>query len=393
MEWNVASQTLNILNFLLKNPVTVDVETSTTNKGNPHTAKNKCVTIQVKEAGAAVEVYTKENFHLVTPILLRASCLVGFNLKFDLAWLERELGFKATCVWDCQLAEFIFSNQTWKYPNLNDTLLKYGFEPKIDKVKEMWDQGYDTDQIPLDILAEYGAYDVNGTYNVFLEQVKLFETTREHQLRLFRLHCNDLIVLQEMETNGILYDVNSSVAMSQQLQKQIDKLEGQLSEFTNNIPINFDSRDHMSIFLYGGSIKTETRLPCGVYKSGDKVGQTRYKIIRNEYPMPRILEPPKGSALKKDGYFSTDEDTLLSIKTDKLGKQIISKVLERSKLCKLRSTYLDGLPKTIREMDWPNDTLFSNLNQCTAVTGRLSSTKPNQQNLPGEAKMFCVSRY
>ena len=44
-------------------------------------------------------------------------------------------------------------------------------------------------------------------------------------------------------------------------------------------------------------------------------------------------------------------------------------------------------------MDWPNDTLFSNLNQCTAVTGRLSSTKPNQQNFPPEAKTFCISRY
>ena len=97
--------------------------------------------------------------------------------------------------------------------------------------------------------------------------------------------------------------------------------------------------------------------------------------------------------VKKEGYYSTDEVTLKSVKTNKAGKFIIDKVLERSKLCKLKSTYLEGLPKTIREMDWPNDTLFSNLNQCTAVTGRLSSTKPNQQNLPGEAKMFCVSRY
>ena len=44
-------------------------------------------------------------------------------------------------------------------------------------------------------------------------------------------------------------------------------------------------------------------------------------------------------------------------------------------------------------MDWPDYTLFSNLNQCVASTGRLSSTKPNQQNFPPEAKTFCVSRY
>ena len=384
---------MSILNLLLKNPVVVDVETTTTNKGNPHTAKNKCVTIQVKESAGAVKVFTSEDFALALPILLRGSVIVGFNLKFDLAWLERVLGFKAKVVWDCQLAEFIFSNQTWKYPDLNRTLLNYGFEPKLDKVKEYWDQGIDTDQIPLDILKEYGAYDVEGTYNVFLKQVELFQTTRQNQLKLFRLHCNDLLVLQEMESNGILYDVPSSLALAQDLTKQVDKIESQLREFTNGIPINFDSRDHMSSFLYGGTIKEETRLPVGFYQTGAKVGQVRYKIIKKEYTLPRLIEPPKGSELKKEGYFSTDEATLLVVKTNKVGKFIIGKVLERSKLCKLRSTYLEGLPNTIKEMDWLNNILYSNLNQCVATTGRLSSTKPNQQNFPPEAKMFCVSRY
>lgn len=378
---------------MLKNPVVVDVETTTTNKGNPHTAKNKCVTIQVKEGAGAVKVFTSEDFVLALPILLRGSVIVGFNLKFDLAWLERVLGFKAKVVWDCQLAEFIFSNQTWKYPDLNRTLLNYGFEPKLDKVKEYWDQGIDTDQIPLDILKEYGAYDVEGTYNVFLKQVELFQTTRQNQLKLFRLHCNDLLVLQEMESNGILYDVPSSLALAQDLTKQVDKIESQLREFTNGIPINFDSRDHMSSFLYGGTIKEETRLPVGFYQTGAKVGQVRYKIIKKEYILPRLIEPPKGSELKKEGYFSTDEATLLVVKTNKVGKFIIGKVLERSKLCKLRSTYLEGLPNTIKEMDWLNTILYSNLNQCVATTGRLSSTKPNQQNFPPEAKTFCISRY
>ena len=384
---------MSILNLLLKNPVVVDVECTTHNKGNPHTAKNKCVTIQVKEGVGAVKVFTSEDFALALPILLRGSVIVGFNLKFDLAWLERVLGFKAKVVWDCQLAEFIFSNQTWKYPDLNRTLLNYGFEPKLDKVKEYWDQGIDTDQIPLDILKEYGAYDVEGTYSVFLKQVELFQTTRQNQLKLFRLHCNDLLVLQEMESNGILYDVPSSLALAQDLTKQVDKIESQLREFTNGIPINFDSRDHMSSFLYGGTIKEETRLPVGFYQTGAKVGQVRYKIIKKEYTLPRLIEPPKGSELKKEGYFSTDEATLLVVKTNKVGKFIIGKVLERSKLCKLMSTYLEGLPNTIKEMDWLNNILYSNLNQCVATTGRLSSTKPNQQNFPPEAKMFCVSRY
>ena len=376
----------------MKYPVTLDVETTTTNKGNPHTKCNRLVTVQSKVAASPAQVFFEESFDACLADAGQASCIIGFNLKFDLAWLQRVFGFKATCIWDCQLAEFIISRQKWKYPSLEETAVKYNLGHKQDKVKEYWAQGIDTDQIPREILSEYGAQDVDLTYAIFLEQIKFFEQNPQ-MFRLFRLHCNDLLVLQEMEFNGILYDVPASLARAKDLTKQIQQIETQLNEFTNNIPINFDSRDDMSVFLYGGKIKTETKVPCGVYKSGLKVGDVRYKIIRNEFELPRLLEPPKGAELKKDGYYSTDESTLLSIKTNKVGKFIITKVLERSKLCKLRSTYLEGLPKVISEMNWPNYTLFSNLNQCVASTGRLSSTKPNQQNFPPEAKTFCVSRY
>lgn len=370
----------------------MDVETTTKNKGNPHTQSNQLVTVQVKLDNEQPKVFFKPDWNQAIYDCSQATCIVGFNLKFDLSWLDRVFGFKATCIWDCQLAEFILSGQKWKYPSLEETAVKYGVGHKQDLVKQYWNNGIDTPDIPPEILAEYGAQDVEITYQIFLKQLEIF-AEKPQMFKLFRLHCNDLLCLQEMEMNGILYDVNKSLAKSQELTTQINNIEAQLNEFTNGIPINFDSRDDMSVFLYGGSIKTETRIPCGVYKSGNKVGEVRYKIIKNEYPFERRVEPPKGSELKKEGYFSTDEATLLTVKTNKISKFIITKILERSKLCKLRSTYLEGLPKVIKEMEWPDNTLFSNLNQCVATTGRLSSTKPNQQNLPGEAKMFCVSRY
>jgi len=386
------SQILNTLNLLLTKPGTLDVETTTFQKGNAHALRNNLVTVQSKVAAEPAKVFFEEEFKYALLDALDASCIVGFNLKFDLAWLRRVFGFNASVVWDCQLAEFILSGQSWKYPSLEETAVKYNLGHKQDKVKEYWEAGVDTDQIPREVLAEYGAQDVDLTYAIMLKQVEQFKE-KPQMFRLFRLHCNDLLCLLEMEHNGILYDVNASLIKSEELTKQIDGIESTLMEFTNGIPINFDSRDDMSIFLYGGTIKTETRIPCGVYKSGAKVGDVRYKILRNEYQIERKLEPPKGSELKKEGYFSTDEATLLSVKANKVGKFLISKILERSKLCKLRSTYLSGLPKLIKEMDWPDGFLFSNLNQCVATTGRLSSTKPNQQNLPPEAKMFCVSRY
>jgi len=391
---NSSSFSQTILARLLKNPVVVDVETTITAKGNCFNYNNRLVTIQLKQGDSPPIILTKENFHESVAILAAASVVIGFNLKFDLAWLQRELGFKAQCVWCCQLAEFIFSSQTWKYPDLNTTLLNYGFQPKLDIVKtEYWEKGIDTDQIPIEILSEYGAYDVEGTYSVFCKQVERFQTDKEHQFRLFRLHCNDLLVLQEMEFNGIVYDEAGSLGRSQELQKQVDHVEGKLNAYFDNTPINFGSGDQISAILYGGTISQDVRVPIGVYKSGAKTGQPRCKIVTNEYKFPRLVEPLKNSQLKKEGVFSTDEPTLLSLKPTKDIKRVIDWLLERSKMLKLRSTYLEGLPNTIMKMGWNKNMLHSNLNQCVATTGRLSSTKPNSQNLPKEAKEFCVSRY
>lgn len=391
---SLTSFNTKILNLLLQNPVVVDVETTTTHKGNPFVVGNKLVTIHIKEKNKAPYTLTKDNFKDCLLVLEGASVLIGFNFKFDLHWLQRELGFKAKCIWCCQLAEFIFSDQSWKYPSLEETMVKYEVGHKLDIVAtEYWDKGIDTDAIPLDILSEYGEQDVNGTFDVFMKQVELFQTSRAHQLRLFRLHCNDLLVLQEMEFNGIMYDTTNSLLHAKKLEEQVYKVEATLNEFTDGVPINFSSGDHVSVFLYGGTITTETRIPIGVYKSGAKLGQSRYKILKTDYTCTGFATPLKNSELKKEGYYSTDEATLLSLKGNKTLKFIVSKLLERSKLMKLRSTYLEGLPALVEKMLWPPDMIYSNLNQCVASTGRLSSTKPNQQNFPKEAKQYCVSRY
>ena len=387
-------KSLNVMDQLLKNPVVLDVESTTSAKGNPFNQANKLVTIQLKQGNAPAVVLSASQFHDALPILEKASCIIAFNAKFDLAWVRRVLGFVPTVVWDCQLAEFLFSGQTQKYPSLQGACEKYGVGSKIDIVKtEYWEKGIDTDQIPFEVLAEYGAQDVNVTWEVFQKQIQLFSDEKQSMFKLFRLQCNDLIVLQEMENNGIQYDTEGSLRTADDLERQVQELERKLYEFTSGVPINFDSRDHVSCLLYGGTITEDVRLPIGVYKTGSKAGQPRYKINQVSHSLPRLIEPIKGSELKKEGYFSTDEDTLKTVKTNKITKKVIEWLLERSKIMKLKSTYLLGLPKTIDDMGWKYGMLHSNLNQCVASTGRLSSTKPNQQNLPKEAKRFCVSRY
>lgn len=372
----------------------MDVETSISNKGNFADITNQLVTVQVKVGDSEPQVFFQEDFDKVVPILDTASCIIAFNSKFDLNWLQRQFGWKCPVVWCAQLAEFIFSAQREKYPSLDGTCEKYGLDHKIDIVKtEYWEKGIDTPDIPREILAEYGAYDVELTWQVFKKQVERFKTEHQDRFKLFRLHCNDLLVLQEMEFNGLMYDTKSSAKRAEELDTTIRSIDSKLNTLFDNKPINYASNDHISAILYGGVIKEERRIPIGVYKTGAKIGQPRYKKSVIEHFFERLVEPLKNSELKKEGYFATDEPTLLSLKAKALPKKIIQFLLQRSKIVKLQSTYLRGLIALNEKMKWTVDYLYPVYNQCVTITGRLSSAKPNGQNLPKEAKKYCVSRY
>lgn len=365
----------------------LDVETTTFQKGNPFSRCNKLVVVGIGNyLGIDKEVIQKE--------IDSTKLLVGFNIKFDLHWLRNyELDFSRCAVWDCQLAAFLLSGQSTPYPSLNGVSSLYDLGSKLDVVlEEYWNKGIDTDQIPQEVLYEYLQQDLLLTEQVYHHQKKLFES--EPQLyKLFCLQCQDLLVLQEMEYNGMLFDVEQATekaVIEEQRQLEIEK---ELKEGYEDIPINFQSRDHLSCYLYGGTIVDEARMPIGVYKTGAKVGLPRYKIVEYKYDLPQLIKPPKGSELKKEGYYATDEGTLRSITASKQARHKLDLILERSKSSKLIGTYYRGIPELIREMDWPDGTIYGNFNQCVATTGRLSSSRPNLQNFAGEVDKLLISRY
>ena len=235
--------------------------------------------------------------------------------------------------------------------------------------------------------------DVNKEEQVLEKQLELFRTTEKSKWRLFLLHNEDQHVLRNMERNGMLFDVASSAECEAVAERNIKQCETSLMEGYENIPINFGSTDHVSAYLYGGHITQDVRVPIGVYKSGQKVGQVRNKVVTYEYTLPRLVEPLPKSELAKENTWSTDERVLRQLRGSREFKKRIGLLNERAKWEKLRGTYYKGFTKKILEMGWSNNYLHSTLNQCVAKTGRLSSTNPNQQNLPDEARKLMVSRY
>ncbi len=367
----------------------LDTESTTYNVGHPFDSRNKlvCWSWATDEEGSAAHQWP--SYDLLNERLDKSTLLVGFNFKHDYHWLRLNgVDLSKHHIWDVQLAEFILSNQTHRFPSLNETCLRYNIGQKFDVVKsQYWDKGIQTDEIPWDILEEYAAYDAFATLQCYHAQRK--EMT-PHQIKLCQLMCMDLHVLEEMEFNGLTFDEQLCLTRANEIDAKIKTITERLKATYPKVPINFASNDHLSAFLYGGVVKEYAKEHIGFFKTGEKAGQPKYKNVVIEHQLPRLYTPIKGSELIKEGFFATDEGTLKKLKGK---KETVNLILELAKLEKLNGTYYRGLPQLREKMHWPPGVLHGQFNQCIASTGRLSSSKPNLQNFAGDLQDIFTSRY
>lgn len=387
--------------------LTFDFECTITNKGNPFTKCNQAVSYsyKIEDSPAKFHYFNEPDFvTALRAVFAEATWLIGVNLKFDLHWAQR-LGIrppKGVRVWDCQLAEFIMSGQTTSFPSMDSLCEKYGIPGKEDAVSQFWEQGVDTTDIPVDILKEYGNGDVDRTWKIFQAQLQDPRMTPAiHKLIL--LDGADLLVLQKMEWNGLKYDAEKSRAEADHLRTEFTRVTDYL---TGLVPcpqdFNWDSGDHLSAFLYGGSLVFERYETVELtYKSGPRKGEqyTRNKKIGEDvYKFPGIFKPLRNSKVARSTperpLYSTAEPILKQLgQKSKVQKQIIECLLKRAELGKLIDTYFVALPNLIEKMEWEDGIIHGQYNQVVARTGRLSSSKPNMQNNPEAVDRMFVSRY
>lgn len=378
----------------------LDVETTIFQKGNPYADRNSLCYVGCRIGGTnhlVPVVYGgqpyREQLEAVRDRLRSVSDIVGFNLKFDLAWLARYgIDLSDKRIWDCQLCEFLERNQSEPYPSLGEALSRRGLPPKSDYIeKTYWDIGIDTPDIPSGELEEYLTNDLEITEALYLDQNR---TLPESKRALFRLGCEDLKVLLEMERNGLLFDFEAMAQERQRLADSLAACDVELAKYTDNWPhFNPDSGDHLSCLLYGGTVSVDIAIPYEhTYKTGKKAGVTeirnRWETITKTYP--RLVEPIPRTELKKAGFWSTDESVLRKTRGQ---KKLVKLLLQRSKIEKLIGTYFDGIPAHLVKYDWQDGLIHGTFNQCVAVTGRLSSEKPNQQNFPEEISGYIASRF
>lgn len=323
-----------------------------------------------------------------------ADIIVAFNAKFDLHWCRRYgIRFHHKKLWDLQYAEYCMSGQQWAYPDLDTSCKLRGIEGKSDWIAtNYWEKGVKTTEIPWNELATYNEQDLKCEWDLFHEQVKVLQANPKLK-RLIWYGCQDILVTEEMEANGIKYNVALSLREGEILAEESRRISDELYSLvvhSRDSGVDWNSPANLSAVLYGGIIKQPYREEYEFrYRDGRVAVKSRNSV--RQVAFPRIVQPLKGS--ENTHGWSTDEGTLKRLKPSGTAKQVISHLLRKRELDKKVSTYYHGLPKLIGEMQWENETLHGQLNHCRAATGRLASSKPNQQNLDYKVRECIVSRF
>lgn len=382
-----------------------DCETTTHMKGNPFSKYNRAVVFGFKSDSIGTVLIWEDESNVVEriqKIIDDHDIIVGANIKFDIHWLIRYgIKFNNNKLWDVLIYRYRELYQAKRFISLNDCCEAYGIPTKLDVVKEVyWKNGIDTDAIPRDILGEYLVRDLDCTGAVLDVQRKV----RPSWFTCFRLDCVDLWSLIEMEQNGAPVNVKGVLnELEVQKGRRVELYMEIMDAISPDYDINLGSSDELSVALFGGVIYEKYKLPIGEYKSGAKIGQTRYKWFVNEHAYEGQYTPVEGSEVDKvakdeEGntifkYYSTSEDNLKKVKCTKKRRKVLDNIIEVGKVDKLIQSYLNKIPAMIEEYGWEHDTLHPNFNSTITITGRLSSDKPNFQNLHPTFQKYVETRY
>lgn len=384
-------------------PLVIDTESTGATNGtnaNPYTASNCLCFIGAGDGEFHSFKIEYDKFPYggrlgeFTNILSRADLLIGFNLKHDLAWIRRYGVVLPTCsLWDCQSVQFVLNKQRTPWLSLDEVANFYGVGKKIDLIKtKYWNNGIDTDQIPENELLEYLEQDVSLTTDIFIEQFKIYQSLPEDERALIDLVNEDSWVLHEMEWNGLYYDFELAKENNKKIEDQVTEIDRTLYDLHGYSFLSHTSRHHLSALLYGGLVTEKVRESYDrILKDGTVKRRERWGI--KETILSRLVEPLDGTLNKDKKTYSTEESVLRKLRAKGVAKRVISLLLERAKLEKLRSTYFEGFIDLNKKMEWEPNVLHGQFNQCVAVTGRLASKQPNEQNLPDLSRKCVVSRW
>lgn len=264
---------------------------------------------------------------------------IGQNLKYDflvLKWYGVELKGKT---FDTMLAHYVIEPEGRRSMDLLSAQF-LGYEPvSIETLigKKGKNQGTMRD-VPLEQITEYAAEDADIT----LQLKNCFSPLIEKRgvTKVFNEVENPLVrVLVDMEYEGVKVDVGFLNDYSKVLEEEAKKAEERVFEQAG---VRFN------------------------LASPKQLGEVLFDILKLDSKAKKT----------KTGQYATGEDVLSKMAAK---HKIVDDILNFREFTKLKSTYVDAIPALINPKTGRIHTSYA---QAVAVTGRLSSTNPNLQNIP-----------
>ena len=265
----------------------------------------------------------------------------GHNIKYDTK-VFHNYGISLRGIdFDTMIASYLL-RPTTRHHNLDATSIFYLNYRKIP-TSDLIGKGKNEitmDKVPIEKITDYACEDADISFRLtkllrkFLQNAGLTDLFEKMEMPLST-------VITDMEETGIKIDTNLLKKMSAEIEEKINQLEKKIFKSANET-FNINSPQQLGAILFDKMKLHET---LGIKTKRTKIG------------------------------YKTDMEVLESLSSLPFPKLII----EYRQLTKLKSTYLDALPKLINEK---TGRLHTSFNQTITATGRLSSSSPNLQNIP-----------
>ena len=264
---------------------------------------------------------------------------IGHNLKFDLGVLYNH-GIEVRGPFaDTMIAHSLVDpEQRHGMDRLAASLLKYQPVPITNLIGPKGKSQKSMREVLAAEVCEYAVEDADITLQLFDKIMPLLKKSGQQEV-YEKLEMPLLPVLMRMEAEGIRLDAASLAEISSELGARLEALKTQIFDLAGE-HFNMNSPKQLGVVLFEKM------------KLSEKAKKT------------------------KTGQYSTNEQTLQGYAGT---HPIIDAILEFRELDKLKSTYVDALPKEIHAQTGRVHTQYL---QTGAATGRLSSNHPNLQNIP-----------
>jgi DNA polymerase-1 len=312
-----------------------------------------------------------------------ADVIVMHNAKHDIGVLRGfGFNFKDTPLHCTMVSEYLIRGQDKKMNfSLDATAERHGVEKKLDAVKQLWDSGVDTYDIPADLLKEYCLKDCEITRYIYDKQVKIIKEIG--QKRLNKLQNEFIYCLSDMECNGFYLDKDICEDIIKEHLELSKGCADRLKEIVGEPRINLGSPCQLSAILYGGVLKLSWKE--WTIKEYKTVPHSTYreKEIKEEVDYAGLGFKPLPRTLGQNGYYKTDKSTItqLGAPTNK-HREVKSLLLEYSRTAKVAETLRGKSGKGLLSKIMRDGYIHPKFNQTVSATGRLTSSDPNGQNLP-----------